>query len=444
MWHYIGRNWFRHGMVPYEGGADNKTPLIFIVFGISDWLFGVNYWFPRVAGTVVEAIGIYYIYRIAKQLAGDKAGLFAISIYGLSLLWKMSGGKLVSFTETYATVFVIVSFYKCLVAENNKGYFISGVLAGLGFAFRLTAGFGVLAVFITAVRKDMRGALLFVAGVITTCVVLTGIAWVAGIPIESIVYYTITDNFGAGSTTDHSLSWKLESFISNFFYSELILFYPFVIGYILIKKKTDALVVWLICTFIGISIIGIYARPHFKELLPALSLMAAIALAHLSEAYKVSFKGLMMIVWICFFPKVMEPWWGIKKLVKPSVVSPEAFCSEGTVQVDEQAEKQLGLWIKGNTKETDRVYVAGYGARVQVFSERVSPTVYFNVTQTAKAKERLLKELTENKAAMIAVPVFENYRKYVGEDIRDFIEELVKTDYTAGPCMYGYIIYRLK
>ena len=56
MWHYIGRNWFRHGMTPYTGGVDNKSPLIFAVFGISDWLFGVNYWFPRVLGTVIQSI----------------------------------------------------------------------------------------------------------------------------------------------------------------------------------------------------------------------------------------------------------------------------------------------------------------------------------------------------------------------------------------------------
>ena len=64
MWHYIGRNWFRHGLAPYSGGADNKSPLIFAVFGFSDWLFGVNYWFPRVLGTVCQSVGIYYIYKI--------------------------------------------------------------------------------------------------------------------------------------------------------------------------------------------------------------------------------------------------------------------------------------------------------------------------------------------------------------------------------------------
>lgn len=46
MWHYIGRNWIRNRLIPYTGGIDNKSPLIFFIFGISDWLFGVNYWFP--------------------------------------------------------------------------------------------------------------------------------------------------------------------------------------------------------------------------------------------------------------------------------------------------------------------------------------------------------------------------------------------------------------
>src|ERR1017187_7118133 len=52
MWQYIGRNWVRNGLVPYAGGIDNKSPFIFLIFGISDYLFGVNYWFPRLLGII--------------------------------------------------------------------------------------------------------------------------------------------------------------------------------------------------------------------------------------------------------------------------------------------------------------------------------------------------------------------------------------------------------
>jgi len=98
MWHYIGRNWFRNGLVPYRGGTDNKSPLFFAIFGLSDRLFGVNYWFPRVFGTICQSVGTYFLYKIADLLAGKRAGLLAISFYGLSVLWHGADGRYVSYT----------------------------------------------------------------------------------------------------------------------------------------------------------------------------------------------------------------------------------------------------------------------------------------------------------------------------------------------------------
>src|SRR5271169_5778895 len=93
MWQYIGRNWLRNGLVPYAGGIDNKSPLIFLIFGISDWLFGVNFWFPRLLGIVVQSLGLYWLYKIAEKTIRPGAGIFAISFYGLSMLWRSTGGK---------------------------------------------------------------------------------------------------------------------------------------------------------------------------------------------------------------------------------------------------------------------------------------------------------------------------------------------------------------
>src|SRR2546421_2727226 len=101
IWHYIGRNWFRHGLVPYTGGVDNKSPLIFAIYGLSDFLFGINCWFPRLLGAIAQSIGIFFLYKTTKNLAGNKTGLVAISIYGLSLVWKSTGGKNISFSESY-------------------------------------------------------------------------------------------------------------------------------------------------------------------------------------------------------------------------------------------------------------------------------------------------------------------------------------------------------
>src|SRR6185503_9226420 len=74
MWHYIGRNWFRNGLVPYSGGVDNHSPLIFAVFGLSDKLFGVNYWFPRLLGTLCQSVGVFYIYKSATHIPVNRQG----------------------------------------------------------------------------------------------------------------------------------------------------------------------------------------------------------------------------------------------------------------------------------------------------------------------------------------------------------------------------------
>jgi len=453
MWHYIGRNWFRHGLTPYQGGIDNKSPFLFAIYGLSDWLFGINYWFPRVIGIIVQSIGIYYIYRIAYRYIWEKtgdeqnaehAGLFALSLYGFSLLWRTTGGKLVSFTETYATALVIISFYKCLASTNNKQYLISGLLAGLGIGCRFSAAFGTFAVLIMAIRKNWKGALFLGTGIISGCLLMAGLIELSGIHVNDFLFYGFSDNFGPGSSTDFSWEYKLDQFFNNFFNSELILFYPFIIGYILLTKQLDHLLVWLICTFIGINILGLYARPHFKELLPAFSLTAGLCLSHLTGQYKLSFRGLMIIVWICFFPKTLEPLWGLKKTFRSVIIPPKTFCDNPKAVTDEEAEKRLGKWIKTVTADTDLVYVAGYGARVQLYSERVSPALYFNITQTNNSKAQIYMDLENKPPAMLAIPVFSSYKNWVDQDMRNYIERLATNKYVFDKCLYGYGIYRRK
>jgi len=111
MLQYIGRNWFRHHLIPYTGGVDNKSPLAFAIFGLSDKLFGVNLWFPRLLGIIAQSTGLYFVYKIANQFAGKQAGFIAISLYGFSMLWHSTGGKFVSYTESYSITLIIIAFY---------------------------------------------------------------------------------------------------------------------------------------------------------------------------------------------------------------------------------------------------------------------------------------------------------------------------------------------
>jgi hypothetical protein len=444
IWHYIGRNWFRHGMVPYSGGIDNKSPLIFLIYGISDTLFGVNYWFPRILGTIVESTGIYFLYRIANKFAGKRAGIFAMSIYGLSLLWRSTDGKYPSLTETWSVTLLIISFYKYFFAKKQKDYFFSGLISGLSLGFRITSLSGITAIVISCLRKNKSQAVFFFAGLSLSIGALMLIALMMGIHPSDYFNLGIIENFGSGSITDRSVDWRLESFVNGFFYSELLLFYAPLLAYFFIKPKNTTIILWLILEFVGINFIGMYARPHFKNLLPAMSLLSALSINYFIETYAVQTKYMLLIIWILFFPKLIEPFVSFKHLLFPPRVNPSISCNAPFPHPDDLARKKMGTWIKENTSENTTVFVSGYGAQVQAYSERISPTRYFNFTQTRDAMISIKQELSANKPGMIVVPVFAEYSGSMNPEIEAFIEGLISTEYLSEGCRFGYTVYRRK
>lgn len=439
MWQYIGRNWFRHGLVPYSGGVDNKSPLIFAIYGFSDKLFGVNYWFPRLMGIGFQSLGLYYVYKIARHISTQRAALMAITIYGFSLVWHGTGGKYVSFTESYCVAFIIMAVYYSVSGHRNKSFFISGALAGLAFMFNIFAFFGILSMLIYLVMSKKSRVVSFLSGLLTSLFVIAALLSMAGIHIHDILLFALYDNFGAGSVTDHPMSWELNNFFNHFFYSEMILLLPGFIGYFFINKRNDIFLIWLACEFIGLSVIGTFTPQHFKHLLPALSIMNALSLSFLIETYGLPFKPIVIIVWICLFPKLLEPVFSLKGLVdaKRSIADQQVQNN----QESDYAKKMLGLWIRSNTAPNARVLVAGYGAIAQAYSERQSPTVYFNVTQTQLAKKIFFNDLQLHQPEMICVPTFASYPLIVDADIRDFINQLASHQYELKDHVQGYAIY---
>jgi Dolichyl-phosphate-mannose-protein mannosyltransferase len=442
MWHYIGRNWIRNQLIPYTGGIDNKSPLIFFIFGISDWLFGVNYWFPRVMGILVQSAGIYGLYKVAVGTIGRKAGIYAISFYGLSLLWRSTGGKYISYTETYAITAIVISISYVIVSRKKNGSFVGGLFAGIGFAFRITAFFGILPVLVHLFNRNWRVSLSFIAGMLTSIAVLILMGQFVGIRLTDFLFYGVTDNFGTGSATDHSFIWKIQRFGEGIFYSEIILFYPAVIFYFLAIKKFDFLKVWFMSELAGIIILGTYDRSHFKNILPAMSLMGAFIVNFLVVNYGLPTKKILLGLWIAFFPKTLEPLFAFRKLI---VMGNKVTAVRKNISPNdnENSRKLLGLWIKNKTGINEKVFIAGFSSQAQVYSERISPSVYFNATQTMFAKKRLFSDLLMDKPALVVIPVFESYPILVDKDVRHFISNLVQSDYSLDTSIYNYNVFRL-
>jgi hypothetical protein len=444
MAHYIGRNWFRNGLVPYSGGVDNKSPFFYMIYGLSDLLFGVNYWFPRILGTVCQSIGIYFLYEIAKHLANERAGTLVVSLYGLSLLWHCTDTRYTSYTETFDVLFVILAVYVFVTGANSKAYFISGFLAVIGMAFRLSAVFAVITLIVASLYKSRIFTLSFILGLLAGVAFFAGVCFCAGINLHEIYVFALADNFGPGSTSDHYFLWRMEQSYNMFFYSELVLFYPPVLVYLLIKKKIDWIILWVMLEFIGINAIGNYARVDLKDLLPALALASAIAIGFVADKYDLSINNVMLVIWVCFFPKLLEPLVTFKRVFFPEPFVAENYTHEPFMTPDENLSRQMGLWVRANTNLNDKVFVAGYGAQVQVYTERISPSIYFNATQTQIAKDRFYKDMRQNKPAMILLPMFPQYKLYIGADLRGYVDSLIAKNYYRDTCLYSYTVYKIK
>lgn len=444
IWHYIGRNWLRHGMVPYTGGIDNKSPLIFLIYGCSDLLFGPNYWFPRLIGTFCEMIGLYFVFKIADTVAGRFAGVLSIPIYGLSLLWHATGGKYADFTETFEVMFLIIAIYRSLSASNFKDWFITGLWAGIALDFRITAAFGILAILLSGVqqKRSVGHQLGLIAGVITAVIGMLMFCLFTGIKISEFWTYGFSDNFGAGSATAHTLAYKLENFLEKFVYSPIAILYPLLMAYVFLKRKADLLIWWCALSFAAVSLVGIFDVVHLKDVLPALALTNAIALSHLSQRYDIRLYVVVVLLFVILFPSLSEPIQNIRILFGEATVKP-VYGQEPYINPSEGDRKLLAAWVKQHTKATDLVLVHSYGTQIQCYSERLSPSVYFSINRTPLAKKRFYEDLNKNKPELILVPMFAEYQQLVDADQRQFVTKLIQQRYTLDTTIYNYKIYRL-
>ena len=436
IWQYIGRNWFRNGLPPYRGGVDNKSPLMFALYGFSDTLFGVNFWFARLIAIAAQTLGIFYLWRIATWVNGSRAGFMAMLIYGLSLLWHSVEGKNLSLTQTYEVTLSMVALYAFFRATKSSTFFLCGMLAGLGVAFRLSGMVMVAVIFLAMLRRRKKTG-TYAAGVLVSMVVYFFLILIAGIPMGDFIQYGLLENFAQGGVSSHPLAWKLNQFASQFLFSGIAIFYPFLIAYILLKKRVDLFLLWLIFGFLGIAAIGMFAHTHLRELLPPLAIISGFVANWALERCPLRDWQAILVLIIIFLPSFSEPVLAVKSILSKQIVvrSPAG---------NEEDKEQLGLWIKRHTAATQKVYIAGYSAQAQAYAERLSPSIYFNVTQTPAAKKQLFSDLDHDKPELIAVPGFPGYRNLVDQDIRDFVDDMVAKDYRFDTTAFQYHIFRIQ
>jgi hypothetical protein len=441
IWHYIGRTWLRMGIIPYQQSFDNKTPLIWLVFGFSDLLFGVNYWFPRLLGTIVELVGVWYVFKIGAHLGGRRTGILAMTMYGLALLWRCTEGRYPSLTETFEVTFVTIAIFLTLTATGKRNFVVIGLLTGLAIAFRLTGLTAAAAIFLFSWRK--RGAFTFAASAVGCGIGLVALTLLAGIHGKEFLQFGLLINFQRGQPFDPAL--YLTRMTRAFFHNELVCFYPLALLYFAMTRKADILLVWLVGGCLYILALGTFSEAYFKDILPPLAIAAAAAVDLLATKAGISFRKTLAVIWICFFPKDTEPLFAATEMTNPGAHTgtSESYCAPPYPPLTNYARKQVGLWIKMHTRPDDIVYVPT--PTVLVYTERRCPALYFSAGANWEAARLVFyQQLANRKPDLIALPLNAGNESNVSPEQREHLHSLAQSEaYRADTCINGYSIYRL-
>jgi len=127
----------------YDFAYNYKLPGVSAIYSLFMLLFGENLLAVRIAGAIVNLLGVFTIYKLAKKLFNkDIAAYTALSYSLLSDDFSVIGYSAMS--EQFVNLFIISGFLALLKAINTSKmvhFFFAGFLAGLVFTMKQSALF---------------------------------------------------------------------------------------------------------------------------------------------------------------------------------------------------------------------------------------------------------------------------------------------------------------
>jgi 4-amino-4-deoxy-L-arabinose transferase-like glycosyltransferase len=275
-----------HGSLPYRDLFDHKPPGIYFWFLASFGLFGETTWGIRIAGAAAFSAALLGTVRSARLLwpqnfvpATVAAG--AMAVVSLAALEQ----PLVN-TEPVMLAALMWSFALSLQAkrdENSTLAVASGVLAALACLTKPVAAPNLLLLLVLLGWR--RESLYFAAGVAAPVLALTVALFSLG-ALGDAVYANL--HFNSLYAADISWPERLAHLQQN---SLVVAFYlaPLVLGAIaglLVvlqrRERSDIIALgWFAASVLGVAATGRFYAHYFVQLIPALALLSAAAIAPL-------------------------------------------------------------------------------------------------------------------------------------------------------------------
>lgn len=447
LWMYIGNLWNDKGIPPYVGAVENKTPGIFTLFAISDYLNSGSVFFVRALGVIATLLTAYFLYAICSKIYNKISAVICMYIFGLITCWDSMDGFAFAHTEVFMVLFSTMAFY-CLVKFKNsqehlKWVFFAGLSIGLAIAFKqiaITTATALAIVLLIFSRSktllfQLKGLLILGFGISISTFLSYLVLYFHGVSFYDYIEGAWLILFNSGSKVT-SLVEHFNNFVGKLIMSRLLLFYPLIIWFLWKKNFLKppykiVLLVWLVFDFVGVNASGYYFGHQIKQMLPVFSIITAISISFLiSKKYKEDINSLyskvaqvILLIGIICFP-YRELYQNLKLVLKydSKLLAPHV---------------EIANWIQQNSSSDNHIYIIGGEPnliRTQAIAKRASSSKYFQSIFLTSDYERdiLLEDLKENPPIFILRDQFidkDILNKY-GNDVKTFVDKhyvLLKT-----------------
>lgn len=377
------------GIPPYDIAYNMKFPGVYFMYASIMYLFGQTVYGIHFGLLLVNAVTIVLVYALSKKFVSEAAAIASCATYAaLSLSPSVLG--FAAHSTHFVNVFMIAGFLVLLKYYESKRFILclcSGLLFGLAVLMKQTAllfcVFGIVCIVFKCIssrpfdrRRLSRDIFIFMAGcllpVIVTVMYLKG----AGV-FNMFWFWTITYAFQYGSQVSLSeapealriallnvidgfeLVWFLSVFglIVAVFYRRLTGLRGIILSFVLFSCL-------FVCT-------GFYFRQHyFITLLPAIAILAGIAVDHLNLR-----AGKQKI----FVPVIFMA------AVSIGIVTHKGYCFiEDPVKLCRTIyglnpfteSIKIAEYIKSRSGEGDKIAIFGSEPQIYFYSSRRSATGY--------------------------------------------------------------------
>lgn len=412
LWQYIGNVWVRNGIPPYTGAVENKTPGIFMLFAVSNWLTGFNVMVPRLIGIAALLTTGGFIYRIGQKLHSRYAGIIAMLLFGFTASDYTTEGGFTTQTESFMILFSVLALFmliRAFEASTSGAFlrriFITGCLLGCAIAFKqiaLTTVVGLTAYYVCSYRQKRlpfaqpwRDIPLLFGGI--ACITALSIVPLlcSGATVKDYITWAweVLRQSGAPSLA-FRLRQGYEAWTQPRMAGLIFLTLLFVFMWKPLRARgvvVSGLACWLLFDFLGANASGMYFRHQLKQAVPALALLAGLSMASLLETRwsgeVVTRKHQVLL----FLTLLLLFWWPTPRIAGYQPNSPGA---------------PVGEWLKTHTMPNEHIYVFG-DASILAYSERISTSRHIsqNFFRFRNSEGELRKDLFTTPPRYIVLPL---------------------------------------